>query len=131
MGLGRSLYTFLNRKWFFDKVYTEFIIAPSLHHGYHTTYKMVDRGMIEILGPHGISQLLYLKASSMSRFQSGHLYHYTLMMILGLCLPIAFVLFSQYFPTTFHHMDPRLFLLFLITTIIWKLLLLAPLIPKG
>jgi len=31
--LGRKLYTFLNRKWFFDKVYTEAVTQPALHHG--------------------------------------------------------------------------------------------------
>ena len=87
---GRHLYTFLNRKWFFDKVYTEGIAQPSLHHSYHTTYKMIDRGLIEILGPHGLSQRLYARAYSLSRFQTGHVYHYTLMMIVGLSLPLFF-----------------------------------------
>jgi NADH-ubiquinone oxidoreductase chain 5 len=60
--LGRTLYTFLNRKWFFDKVYTESLTQASLHHSYHTTYKLIDRGLIELLGPHGISQSLYINS---------------------------------------------------------------------
>lgn len=88
--LGRSLYTFFNRKWFFDKVYTEAVTQPTMHHSYHTTYKMVDRGLIELMGPHGISQTLYRNSYALSRFQTGHLYHYTLMMIVGLSLPLFF-----------------------------------------
>lgn len=123
LGLGRRLYTFLNRKWLFDKVYCEFIIAPSLHHSYHTTYKTIDRGMIEILGPHGISQLLYEKAWSFSRFQSGHLYHYTMVMVLGLCSPLAF-LFIYYRDSdllqSFSSLDPRLYVLFVAAVLFWK-----------
>lgn len=122
-GLGRRLYIFLNRKWFFDKVYTEFVVQPALHHGYHTTYKMVDRGMIEILGPYGLSQLLYEKAWSLSRFQSGHLYHYTLVMVIGLCIPLSFVLFYQKDLGIFNLLggvDTRLFLLYPLVLILWK-----------
>jgi len=120
--LGRRLYTFLNRKWFFDKVYTEFIIQPALHQAYHTTYKTVDRGMIEILGPYGISQVIYEKAWSISRFQSGHLYHYTLMMAMGICIPLAFLILkniagveSSFWLDT----DPRIFVAYLLTALIW------------
>lgn len=119
--LGRSLYTFLNRKWFFDKVYSEFLVAPTLHHAYHTTYKSIDRGVIEILGPHGISQLLYEKAWSFSRFQSGHLYHYTLMIFLGLMLPLTFILLQQ---QGFFHMlsidNGRYFFFYALVTFLWK-----------
>ncbi|KAG5184412.1 hypothetical protein JKP88DRAFT_139549, partial [Tribonema minus] len=48
---GRSLYTFLNRKWFFDKVYNDFVSQFLLNLSYHTTYKVVDRGIIETCGP--------------------------------------------------------------------------------
>ncbi len=95
-GLGRRLYTFLNRKWFFDKVFTEFLVMPSLHHGYHTTYKIIDRGIIELLGPHGLSNLLYRNAWLIGKFQSGYIYHYTLIMLLGLSLPIfGFLLYNK------------------------------------
>lgn len=52
--LGRKLYTFLNRKWFFDKVYNEFVNSSALHHAYYTTYKVTDRGFLEFIGPFGI-----------------------------------------------------------------------------
>ena len=88
--LGRNLQTFLNRKWFFDKVQTESLTQASLHHGQHSTQKMVDRGLIELLGPQGISQRLQANAYTLSNFQTGHLQHQTLMMILGLSIPLFF-----------------------------------------
>lgn len=119
---GRSWYTFLNRKWFFDKVYNEFIVQSVLHHGYHSTYKMVDRGVIELLGPYGLSQVLYEKAWSLSRFQRGHLYHYTLVILVGICLPLAVVLLHGYLgEEVFMWVDLRLGFFFIILVLIWKL----------
>ena len=44
------MYTFLNRKWFFDKVYNEYITQHVLSFGYQTTYKLIDRGLFEFIG---------------------------------------------------------------------------------
>jgi len=63
---NRGLYTFINRKWFFDKVYNETVSQVVLHHGYHTTYNIIDRGMIERIGPEGITRTLYKTTSTMS-----------------------------------------------------------------
>ena len=51
---GRTLYTFLNRKWFFDKVYNEFVAMPLLRTAYQITYKTIDKGFVEITGPKSI-----------------------------------------------------------------------------
>jgi len=65
------LYVFLNRKWFFDKVYTEFVAQGVRHHGYHTTYKRLDRGLFERLGPEGISKAVYASSMRVSRLHTG------------------------------------------------------------
>jgi NADH-ubiquinone oxidoreductase chain 5 len=52
---GRALYTFLNRQWFFNKVYAEWIAAPLLRVAYHHTYQGRDRGILERFGPHGLA----------------------------------------------------------------------------
>jgi len=82
-GRGRTRYTFRNRKWFFDKVYNEFITQPTRHHAYHTTYKRMDRGLIERLGPHGLSLALWSRATGVSEFHTGRVHRYVLRMILG------------------------------------------------
>jgi proton-translocating NADH-quinone oxidoreductase chain L len=81
--IGRKIYTFLNRKWFFDKVYNEYIVQGALTFGYQTSYKAVDRGLIEMLGPYGISHSIYNTSINISKMQSGHLYHYAFIMLLG------------------------------------------------
>lgn len=86
---GRSLYTFLNRKWFFDKVYNDFVSQFLLNLSYHTTYKVVDRGIIETCGPAGISKLLKALTKSFHALQSGSFYHIALSILGGLMIVIC------------------------------------------
>ena len=51
--LSLNFYNFFNRKWFFDRVYNDLIAQKVLSLGYHKTYKLIDRGIIEVLGPYG------------------------------------------------------------------------------
>jgi NADH-ubiquinone oxidoreductase chain 5 len=51
--VGNFFYNFLNRKWFFDKIYGEIFAQNLLILGYDYTYKKIDRGVIEIFGPKG------------------------------------------------------------------------------
>jgi NADH:ubiquinone oxidoreductase subunit 5 (subunit L)/multisubunit Na+/H+ antiporter MnhA subunit len=79
----KSRYVYLSKKWFFDKVYTEWVVVPVRHHAYHTTYKGIDRGVIEMRGPAGLSQALYQRAKRLGKIQSGEVYHYSLIMVIG------------------------------------------------
>lgn len=79
----KSRYVYLSKKWFFDKVYTEWVVVPVRHHAYHTTYKAIDRGVIEIRGPAGLTQALYQRGKRLGKMQSGEVYHYSLVMVMG------------------------------------------------
>jgi proton-translocating NADH-quinone oxidoreductase chain L len=78
-----SRYVYLSKKWFFDKVYTEWVVVPTRHQAYHTTYKGVDRGVIERRGPAGLTQALYQRGKRLGKLQSGEVYHYSLVMVLA------------------------------------------------
>ena len=65
------MYTFLNRKWFFDKVYNEYITQHVLSFGYQTTYKLIDRGLFEFLGPLGITKLFGKMVVCSQAFKQG------------------------------------------------------------
>ena len=56
--IGKKLYTFLNRKWLFDKVYNEIFSQNTLTIAYEHGYQNMDRGIIELLGPNGIWTIL-------------------------------------------------------------------------
>ena len=85
----KTLYFFLNKRWYFDKVYNDFIGYKALDFGYQTSFKTLDKGVFEVLGPFGISVLLQNITNYISKLQSGMIYHYALVMLLGLTLLIS------------------------------------------
>jgi NADH-ubiquinone oxidoreductase chain 5 len=90
---GKKIYNFLNKKWFFDKVYNEYIVQTLFRFSYYRSYKLIDRGIIEILGPMGLSSLVSKKARIFYNLQTGSIYHYSFTMLLSLTLLIGVRLF--------------------------------------
>jgi NADH-ubiquinone oxidoreductase chain 5 len=88
--IGKKLYTFLNRKWFFDKVYNEYLGQFFFKFGYSQSYKFVDRGIFEILGPTGLSGLAASIGSKLHSLQSGSLYHLTLTILISTTILFGF-----------------------------------------
>ena len=92
---GYIFYLFFNRKFFFDKIQNHIVCANLLQTGYKTTYKIIDKGFIELCGPSGISKALPRLSQSSKKIQSGLLNHYTSLMFIALILLISIiVLFS-------------------------------------
>jgi NADH-ubiquinone oxidoreductase chain 5 len=83
---GKKLYNFLNRKWFFDKIYNEYFGQFFFKFGYSISYKFVDRGIFEILGPTGLSTTALKIGSNLHKMQTGFIYHYTLLILVGATL---------------------------------------------
>jgi NADH-ubiquinone oxidoreductase chain 5 len=110
--LGRGLYTFLNRKWFFDKVYNEYVSQEVLSMGYNTTYKLVDRGLFEFLGPLGITKTVWQNGRLFTGMQTGFVYHYTFVMLAGLT---GFIAIVGLWSTVSVYLDPRIVVLFILS----------------
>jgi len=110
--LGRKLYNFLNRKWFFDKFYNEFINQSFLNFGYHVSYKAIDRGFIEMIGPFGLSKTVMKKSSLLSVLQSGSVYDYALWMFLSFIFAIIAI---EFWTIIIFYIDPSLIILFIAT----------------
>jgi len=81
--IGKSFYNFFNKKWFFDKVYNEYVGQFFFTLSYDITYKTVDRGIIEVFGPMGLSSIISKKALYLYKLQSGYLYHYTFLILIS------------------------------------------------
>lgn len=79
--IGRKIYSFLNKKWFFDKIYNELFGQFFFKFGYTISYKAIDRGTFEIIGPTGLSSVALNVAHKLHKAQTGSLYHYTLMIL--------------------------------------------------
>jgi NADH-ubiquinone oxidoreductase chain 5 len=79
------VYSFLVKKWYFDIIYNQYIVKNIVKFGYHVSFKMIDRGLLEINGPYGIVNFLKLLIKRVSNLQSGLIYHYIFVMISSLC----------------------------------------------
>lgn len=66
-----SVYTFLSKKWFVDKIYNEFIVQYVLSSGYNFSYKALDRGFFEVFGPTGITNFLETTTTILTKQQIG------------------------------------------------------------
>ena len=84
--IGKKVYTFFNRKWFFDKIYNEYFGQFFFKFGYSVSYKFVDRGIFEILGPTGLSTLSLNIGSQLHKMNSGYLYHYMLVILVSVTI---------------------------------------------
>jgi len=109
--LGKKIYNFFNKKWFFDKVYNEYISQLFFTISYTITYKIIDRGIIEVFGPMGLSSIIVKKASGISKLQTGYLYHYTFLMLTGLTTILGM---RQFWVLAGNEADFKIFLLFFI-----------------
>jgi NADH-ubiquinone oxidoreductase chain 5 len=77
------LYKFFNKKWFFDTVYNLFIGYPLLKFGYNVTFKLMDKGVIEFFGPHGLTLMGYESGYFIkNNFMRGNLKFYVQFMVL-------------------------------------------------
>ena len=58
--------------------------------GYDITYKILDRGLIEEVGPSGIVRMIGGITRTSSTIQSGQIYHYCLVLITGTIVMIIY-----------------------------------------
>lgn len=93
--LGREIYTFLNGKYLFDVVYNNYIIGGGLKLGYIIS-KVLDRGVIELIGPYGLSNVLTNTGINISKLDTGVITTYSLYITLAL-LSLLFLVFAPIF----------------------------------
>ena len=115
--LGRNLYTFLNKRWFFDKVYNDYISKVALNFGYSVSFKTLDKGSFEILGPSGIASTALHLTQYFSRLQSGMIYHYAVVMLIGL---IALITIGSFWDILQSILDTRLYFIYIISFLIYN-----------
>jgi len=90
--LNRKLYTFFNGKYLIDIIYNNYIIGGGLNLGY-TFAKTLDRGVIEVMGPFGISEFLFNTGKNISKWDTGIVTSYALYIVLGL-ITMLLILFA-------------------------------------
>jgi NADH-quinone oxidoreductase subunit L len=76
------LYRFLLNKWYFDEIYNVLLVRPSLWLG-RMLWKRGDEGTIDRFGPDGAAAAIVAGTRLTARIQTGYLYTYALVMLLG------------------------------------------------
>jgi NADH-ubiquinone oxidoreductase chain 5 len=64
-------------------VFNHYIAKPALFFGHDVSYKIIDRGLIEYIGPQGIAITLKNLSKAASNLQSGYVYNYAFTIFLA------------------------------------------------
>jgi NADH-quinone oxidoreductase subunit L len=86
-----GLYDFLLRKWYFDELYNAIFVKPALWFG-RIFWTRGDQQTIDRFGPNGAAEVVVAGAATLRRFQSGYLYSYALVMLVGLAAAAAWMM---------------------------------------
>jgi NADH-quinone oxidoreductase subunit L len=78
-----GLYQFLLNKWYWDELYNLIFVKPSFWFG-KLFWKGGDQGVIDRFGPNGAAGVVQLSSRWAAKLQTGYLYSYALVMLLGL-----------------------------------------------
>jgi NADH-quinone oxidoreductase subunit L len=85
------LYKFVYNKWYFDELYNAVFVRPAFWIG-RQFWKIGDVGIIDRFGPNGAAWAVARGSSYAQKVQSGYLYSYALVMLLGLVGAISWAM---------------------------------------
>jgi NADH-quinone oxidoreductase subunit L len=86
-----TLYRFLLNKWYFDEIYDFLFVRPAMRVG-HFLWKRGDGWTIDGFGPDGVSARVIDVTRNVVRLQTGYLYHYAFVMLIGVAALITWFL---------------------------------------
>ncbi len=85
------LYRFVYNKWYFDELYNFLFVRPAFWLG-DKFWKLGDIGFIDRFGPNGAAWTVQQGTRFAQKVQSGYLYSYALVMLLGLTAAITWMM---------------------------------------
>ena len=85
------LYNFLLNKWYIDEFYEKVFVNPAKKIG-SFFWKRGDIGIIDKFGPDGISKLVKIISNKTGRLQTGFIYDYAFVMLLGLSILLTYLI---------------------------------------
>ncbi|MGB3487551.1 MAG: NADH-quinone oxidoreductase subunit L [Xanthobacteraceae bacterium] len=88
-----ALYRFLLNKWYFDELYDIIFVRPAKWLGY-TLWKKGDGFIIDGFGPNGVAARVLDVTRGVVRIQTGYLYHYAFVMLIGAAGLITWFMFG-------------------------------------
>ncbi len=85
------LYNFLLNKWYIDELY-EKIFVNTVKKAGSIFWKKGDIGIIDKFGPDGVSKLVKIISNKTGRLQTGFIYDYAFVMLLGLSILLTYLI---------------------------------------
>lgn len=101
------LYIFFNQKYWLDLLFNKFIILKGLSFGFITN-KFIDRGTVELIGPHGLTHSLYNCSYQITKLDSGLITNYALYMFISLLCFISLLFIT----------NPKFIIIYIISSIL-------------
>ncbi len=89
--INKPLYNFLLNKWYFDELYDVLFVRSSKKIGLFL-WKFFDLKIIDGFGPDGISAIIKRFSIKANKFQSGFIYQYAFVMLLGFSALLTFLI---------------------------------------
>ncbi len=87
------LYNFLLNKWYIDELYDYLFVNPLKKIG-KFFWKKGDEDTIDRFGPDGISKVIKFFSNKAVQFQSGYIYDYAFVMLIGLSALITYLILN-------------------------------------
>ena len=87
------LYQFIYNKWYFDELYQATFVRGAKALG-DLFWIRGDRDTIDKLGPNGFAWMSAFAGRGLSRMQTGYLYHYAFVMLIGVAGLLSFALWA-------------------------------------
>jgi len=88
----RGAHQFLLNAWYFDALYDATFVRPAKRLG-HFLWKTGDGAVIDGFGPDGVAARVIDVTNRVVRLQTGYIYHYAFVMLIGVALIVTYFLF--------------------------------------
>jgi NADH-quinone oxidoreductase subunit L len=89
----RGAYQFLLHAWYFDDLYDFLFVRPAKRLG-RFLWKTGDGTVIDGIGPDGVAARVIDITNRVIKLQTGYIYHYAFVMLIGVALIITYFIFA-------------------------------------
>ena len=87
----KPVYEFLLNKWYFDEFYEFLFVKPAKAFG-NFLWSKGDEKIIDGYGPNGFARIIKIISDKAVLFQSGYLYHYAFVILIGLTVLLTYLI---------------------------------------
>jgi NADH-quinone oxidoreductase subunit L len=93
-GMAGPINTFFYNKWYFDELYDFLFVRPAKAIGL-SLWRGGDMGIIDKYGPDGVAHTTMDTAKRVMRLQTGYVYHYAFVMLIGVAALVTWYLYLR------------------------------------